>query len=371
MKKHLLFIFAALLPLLASAQTEVEIDGIWYNLVSKAKLAEVKSSGGTKYSGTITIPATVTYEGEAYSVTSIGSSAFSGCSSLTAVHIPASVTSIGSSAFYGCSSLTAVHISSIEAWCKITFENYESNPLYHAHNLYLNGELVTNLVIPDGVTSIGNYAFLDCSSLTAITIPEGVTSIGDYAFRDCSSLTDIVVAEGNQKYDSRGGCKAIIETASNTLISGCSTTIIPEGVTSIGGSAFTGCTSLTAITIPEGVKSIGTKAFYGCYKLKIITSYATVPPTCGANALYGIDERHCMLRVPIGYAAAYQAADQWKEFFFVEDVVEVDTNIEHSESTIQDSQSIYDLSGRKIVVDDLSELQKGIYIINGRRVLVK
>ena len=121
----------------------------------------------------------------------------------------------------------------------------------------------------------------------------------------------------------------------------------------------------------DGRGSIGAKAFYGCYKLKIITSYATVPPTCGANALYGVDERHCMLRVPIGYAAAYQAADQWKEFFFVEDVVEADTNIEHSESTIQDSQSIYDLSGRKIVVDDLSELQKGIYIINGRRVLVK
>ena len=99
MKKHLLFIFAALLPLLASAQTKVEIDGIWYNLISKGKAAEVTSGA---YSGSITIPATVTHEGVDYSVTSIGERAFSGCYNLTAITIPESVTSIGNYAFSFC-----------------------------------------------------------------------------------------------------------------------------------------------------------------------------------------------------------------------------------------------------------------------------
>ena len=352
MKKHLLFIFAALLPLLASAQTEVEIDGIWYNLVSKAKLAEVKSSGGTKYSGTITIPATVTYEGEAYSVTSIGSSAFSGCSSLTAVHIPASVTSIGSSAFYGCSSLTAVHISSIEAWCKITFENYESNPLYHAHNLYLNGELVTNLVIPDGVTSIGNYAFLDCSSLTAITIPEGVTSIGDYAFRDCSSLTAITFPENSQLtsigeyafsacsiltaitipegvtsigYYAFNGCRSLtaitipegVTSIEYHAFYGCSilTAInIPEGVTSIGQAAFYGCSSLTAINIPESVKSIDQGAFANCSELTDVYCNAETVPSTEADAFDGSYIEYATLHVPTNAVASYKTTAPWSSF---------------------------------------------------------
>ena len=148
MKKHLLFLFSALLPMLASAQTKVEIDGIWYKLTSETKQAEVTSKSSGKYSGSITLPATVTHEGVDYSVTSIGQSAFAYCSSLTTVTIPASVTSIGQSAFEGCSSLTAI-------------------------------------TLPEGVTSIGRSAFEDCSSLAAINIPEGVTSIERYTFYGC------------------------------------------------------------------------------------------------------------------------------------------------------------------------------------------
>ena len=209
MKKHLLLLFAALLPLVASAE-KVEIDGIWYNLTAETREAKVTNNGYRSYSGDITIPATITYEDVTYSVTSIGVYAFEDCRSLTSINIP------------------------------------------------------------ESVTSIGDLAFRGCSSLTSITIPEGVTSIGEGAFAGCSSLTAIVVAEGNKVYDSRGGCNAIIETSTNTLLQGCSSTIIPESVTSIGNSAFFNCSSLTSITIPKSVTSIGNDAFYGCTSLTAI-----------------------------------------------------------------------------------------------------
>ena len=125
------------------------------------------------------------------SVTSIDNNAFRDCSGLTSVTIGNSVTSIGDAAFYRCSSLTSVHISDLEAWCRISFGGGYSNPLYYAHRLYMNGNEITNLVVPESVTSIGDYAFVGCSGLTTITIPNSVTNIGDYAFSGCSCLMDV------------------------------------------------------------------------------------------------------------------------------------------------------------------------------------
>ena len=254
MKKLVLLFAAVLLPLLASAQTKVEIDGIWYNLIVKAKQAEVTFKGssyneyGNEYSGSITIPATVSYEGVNYSVTSIGGSAFMYCSSLTSITIPEGVTSIGEHAFDRCSSLTAINIP----------EGVTS--IGGCAFMYCSS--LTAITIPEGVTSIGVSAFQGCSSLTAINIPESVTSIGDYAFRDCSSLTAINIPEGVTSI----GDDAFYHCSSLTAIN------IPESVTSIGDYAFAYCSSLTAINIPENsqLTSIGSYAFKDCCSLTAI-----------------------------------------------------------------------------------------------------
>ena len=204
MKQTIISLLMLLLPLMANAE-KVEIDGIYYNLITKIKTAEV-ISGSNKYKGKVFIPSSVVYNDVTYSVTSIASSAFYYCSGLTSVTIPNSVTSIGSSAFYNCSglnsvtipnsvtsigsdafwgcySLTDVYITDLDAWCKIEFTDDSSHPFTHeiyAHHLYLNGKEIKELVIPNTVTSIGNYAFRGCSGLTSVTIPNTVTSIGEY-----------------------------------------------------------------------------------------------------------------------------------------------------------------------------------------------
>ncbi len=128
------------------------------------------------------------------SITSIGDSAFLDCENLKKISIPESVTSVGESAFNGCDGLTGVYISSVEAWCKISFDNSEANPLVYAGDLYLNDALITELEIPESITSIGNYAFEDCKSLTSITLPDSITSIGESAFAGLRSLTSIIIS---------------------------------------------------------------------------------------------------------------------------------------------------------------------------------
>lgn len=125
-------------------------------------------------------------------------------------------------------------------------------------------------IIPQGVTKIEDEAFYGCENLTSIVIPKNVARIGKWAFAFCTNLTSIVVEEGNKKYDSRNNCNAIIETATNTLVYGCSTTIIPDSVTTIGSGAFRGCENLTSIVIPDSVTEIGELAFFGCYALEKI-----------------------------------------------------------------------------------------------------
>ena len=170
----------------------------------------------------------------------------------------------------------------------------------------------TSIVIEDGTVGIGGSAFSNCRGLTSVTIPKDVTSIGNHAFYCCSGLTSIVVKEGNSVYTSANGANAIIEKASKTLIAGCKNTIIPEGVTSIAGSAFSGCSGLTSITIPNSVTSIEESAFWGCTRLTDVMVKKNTPID-----IYGTvfpNRSNATLYVPKGSRDAYMAADYWKEF---------------------------------------------------------
>ena len=214
-------------------------------------LVFTRSDDGTQYSvtgytGTATevyIPAV--YEG--LPVTSIGSSAFSGCSSLTSIAIPDSVTSIESYAFDSCSSLTSITIPD-------SVTSIESYAFYGCKAL-------TSIEIPDSVTSIESCAFYGCKALTSIAIPDSVTNIGSSAFAYCSSLTSVTI----------DGSVIIIESYTFDSCSSLTSLTIPDSVTIIGEYAFYGCEALTSITIPDSVTSIGQSAFYGCEALTSLT----------------------------------------------------------------------------------------------------
>lgn len=250
---------------------------------------------------------------------------------------------------------------------------------------------------------IGYEAFFGCISLTSITIPGSVMSIGEYAFNKCSELGRIVVNADNPVYDSRNNCNAIIETASNELITGCMNTVIPNTVTSIGYGAFYRCEGLTSIKIPnsvtdigedafercigltsvsigDGVKTIGESAFYKCSSLTTISlgsgvktigswafedcialkdfyCFAENIPTTGSDTFSGVNLRSATLHVPAASLEAYSAKSPWKIFGQIVAIGEGD-GIEQVNSKEENPTVSYDLSGRRT-----AKMQKGINLL--------
>ncbi|MBQ4585160.1 MAG: InlB B-repeat-containing protein [Clostridia bacterium] len=221
------------------------------------------------YTGTATdVVIPKSYKGK--NVTSIGSKAFYNCNSLTSVTIPSSVTEVGEDAFFNCSSLTSVnYLGEVEQWCNISFGNVIANPLSNGAKLYLNGTLVTGLVIPDTVMKIKSCAFAGCTSLTSVTIPNSVITIGSSAFYNCP-IENATIPTNAISYIPKTKLK----------------TVVINGGDTIKDSAFESCTSLTSITIPNSVTSIGSEAFYNCQSLTSVNYLGTIEQWCNISFDY-------------------------------------------------------------------------------------
>ena len=199
-------------------------------------------------------------------VSEIQVAAFDDCSNLTAIHIPAGVDKIALGVFMGCSNLNSITIDSAN-------RSYESPG--NANAIIDKGTMTllegsNNTVIPEGVKRIWQNAFAERIHLKSITIPASVTSIVGMPFSDCDSLEEIKVDADNAIFDSRNNCNAIIESATNTLIAGCGKTVIPEGIETIGDSAFERVKTLTHVTIPKSVTEIRGYAFERCENLSTV-----------------------------------------------------------------------------------------------------
>lgn len=209
----------------------------------------------------------------------IASSTFDDCSNLQKVTLPTTITSIGSRAFWYCSKLQSINLpdgitsigSAAFSWCQELNDITLPSKLQKIEeSAFSCCKKLSSIVFPDNVRSIESNAFGACSSLQSIIISKGVTYISPTAFSSCK-LTSITVADGNPVYDSRNACNAIIETATNRLLLGTGSTVIPDGITEIGAQAFYNCYGLTSINIPSSVRVIGDEAFSSCYDLQQIT----------------------------------------------------------------------------------------------------
>ncbi len=368
---------------------DAEIDGIYYNVVKKAGVATV-TSGDNPYTGEVVIPETFVFEGKVYTVKSIGDEAFSNCSELTSVDIPEGVTSIGSNAFNACVGITSLTIPSTVTsigdaafcWCSgLTSINIPDGVTSLGTWTFIGCSSLANITFPLSLTSIGYEAFAGCG-LTNITIPESVTSVGDFAFRNCgeltsvailsnvllgtfafqycSNLTSVTVVPGTALgHGSFSDCNSLetINVLVTDYASFCSRSgggdfpirlidstgneitefLIPEGVTSINGSAFYNCTGLTSVIISEGVTSIGGNAFHNCSSLttiaipssvasiddgaitnceslEVVTCYAPTVPSTNTNAFDGSYTEYATLIVPDEALSDYQTTAPWSNF---------------------------------------------------------
>ncbi len=358
---------------------------------------EVSAANQGQVSGALTIPKTIEIDGYTYSVTSIGEQAFIYCRDLTSVTIPNSVTSIGGFAFCYCSGLTSVTIPksvtsigiAVFVSCSLTSIIVESgNTTYDSRNK-CNAIIETktnkliagckNTIIPNSVTSIEWGAFNNCIGLTSVTIPNSVTSIGDHSFEWCTDLTSVTIGNsvtsiGDAAFASCKGLTSVsignsvtsIGDGAFTSCKGLTSVTIGNSVISVGDGAFQYCSSLTTVTIGNSVTSIGKCAFFNTM-LQHVYCYAEQVPWVDADAFPG-SIRKATLHVPAGSVNAYKNTSPWSYFGNIVALENGDpSGIEAIKNGEQkDNAPVYNLNGQHVDTP-----QKGIYIKNGRKVLMK
>ena len=409
--KQLLMMVALLLCSVTSNAYDFEVNGIYYNIISTSDLTVEVTNGDNKYSGAVIIPSTITYKAKTLSVISIGHSAFKdcygliscvignnvtnikqyafrGCSNLTSVTIGENVANIQNAAFYDCTGLEEVHISNLSAWCNIDFNNY---PGPHAEKLYLNGELVTDLVIPDDITTIKEYTFAYCKSLTSVKISNSVTSIEGYAFEGCSNLTSVIIGENvaNIEHDAFADCTSLkylhIENGTEMLClsqNRNSNYTVGEGLffdcpldtlyigrnldynisSNCGYSPFYNKKTLKSVIIGNSVTSIKINAFKNCDMITGIYLLGTAPPAVGNDNFTNSQYMNLTVYVPKGSLATYQSADVWKNFW---DIQEFDaTGIEG----VNANDIAIKVTANGITLSDADGKTVEIYSANGTRV---
>ncbi len=272
MKRTILTLFALWMATASLWAHEFSVGGIYYNITSSTnKTVAVTyrgssySSYSNEYSGSVTIPSSVTYYGTTYSVTSIGRTAFEDCTGLTSVTIPESVTEIGNYAFWDCTGLTTVNFNATNCIDMSHIEYYEWGQKEGIYSVFNGCTNLATVNIGENVTRIPEYAFYNCTGLTSVTIPESVTYIGRAAFSGTpwntawyTNQPDGMIYINKVLYDYKG------TMPENTSIE------IKEGTASISDYAFYNCTGLTSVTIPESVTSIGGSAFKGCTGLTTV-----------------------------------------------------------------------------------------------------
>lgn len=332
-----------LLPVIAKAFTGmVEINGIYYNVITKAKTAEVTSPyqnfyGGTGYyTGDLVIPETIEYEGVICNVTSIQRETFYKCKNLLSVILPNSIIEIGVAAFQGCDQISSLNIpnsvSSIGGWAFKDCTNLMKIVLGAditeiGVGAFENCTSLTSVDIPRSVTVIDTELFRGCTTIHKISWGDNIEQINPRAFMDCSSLNEIS-SLSNVKYimqEAFKGCSSIqaidlnksIKTISDGTFEGCSSIkafTIPDGVTSIGNSSFSGCSSLTTVYISQSVSSVGEYSFGNCPEISDVYCYAPIPPKAETFTFISSYPEYATLHVLESSINSYKEKYPWNSF---------------------------------------------------------
>ena len=321
---------------------EFEVDGICYKVVDDiSNIIAVTCKGDSydaysdEYAGAVVIPDNITYRGINYTVEQIDNEAFRDCSKMTSITIPPNVWHVGIGAFSGCSGLKEIHISDLSAWCKLSFDDVADDvggsPLNYAEGLYLNGELITDLIVPEDMEEFGAHAFEGYDKLRSVVFQKDIVAIYKSAFLNCTNLTDVTFAgdveyigpytfDGTPWLENQPDGEVYIgkllykykgEMPSNTSI------VIKDGTETICQSAFDCCEELTSITLPSSLRQIHDYAFNGCDNLKEVYCKSLTPPSI--NSSYNNFHNDAVIYVPKGTREAYR-----NEGSLFENVVEVD-----------------------------------------------